>query len=172
MTPEELWRRKSDEELIAASTRLAEYTEIGQRIILDEIRRRDLAVMTVAPMDSGESADAGLSPVSARVHRKSQLHMARLWRGEVSLPVTYWVWGALFNSLMRLLIVLVLFVTYRSLVVGIGLAVLYLAYCVFIIVAIWRSSARYTGPRIWRDLARVSLALVLIIWAADRLLGE
>lgn len=40
MTPEEVWRQKSDEALLAASTRLAEYTAEGQVVILAEIQRR------------------------------------------------------------------------------------------------------------------------------------
>ena len=50
MTLEELWGRKSDEELLVASTRLAEYTESGQRIILGEMRRRNLAAVTADSM--------------------------------------------------------------------------------------------------------------------------
>jgi Domain of unknown function (DUF4234) len=43
MTPEEIWRRKSDEELLAADVRLSEYTELGQRIIVAEMERRGLS---------------------------------------------------------------------------------------------------------------------------------
>ena len=34
MTPEEIWHKKSDEELLTASERLGEYTEVGQRVII------------------------------------------------------------------------------------------------------------------------------------------
>ena len=40
MTAEEIWRRKPDAELIAASQRLEEYTEEGQRVIRAELERR------------------------------------------------------------------------------------------------------------------------------------
>ena len=154
MTPEEIWRQKSDEELLAASTRLAEYTESGQRIVLGEIRRRALAVTADASMDQVDSDEMWLSPVSARVNQESQLYVVRLWRGEISLPVTFWVWGVLCDTLLRILIVVVLIVTTnRSMTLGIGIVVLYLAYCLFIIVAIWRSSGRYIGRasgEIWR----------------------
>ena len=170
MTPEEMWRRKSDEDLLAASTRLTEYTESGQRIILAEIRRRDLALTTVVSTDRVGSVDTELGAVTAGVNPKRQAYVVRLWRGEVSLPVTYWVWGVLCNGLARVLILMVLLLTNASLVLARTAAVLYLAYSVFIIVAIWRSSSRYAGPRIWKDLARLSLALLLIFRLVDRLL--
>ena len=170
MTPEEIWRRKTDEELLAASTRLVEYTEQGQHVILDEIRRRELAATAVASMNQAESDDVGLAAVSAEAARKSEPYVVRLWRGQVSLPVTYWVWGFLGNALTRLLILVLILVSNRSIVLGFAILLFYLAYCVFIVVAIWRSAARYTGPRIWRDLARFSLVLLGIIWVVDRFL--
>jgi hypothetical protein len=36
LTPEDVWRRKTDEQLLAASEQLADYTEEGQRAILGE----------------------------------------------------------------------------------------------------------------------------------------
>jgi hypothetical protein len=51
MTPEEVWRRKSDDDLLAARATLHEYTEAGQRIVLAEIERRGLS------KDQVESAD-------------------------------------------------------------------------------------------------------------------
>ena len=40
--PEEIWRAKSDDELLEASEDLSEYTEEGERIILAELQRRGL----------------------------------------------------------------------------------------------------------------------------------
>jgi hypothetical protein len=39
---------------------------------------------------------------------------------------------------------------------------LYLAYCAFIFVAIWRSAGRYESDRTWGYLARLSLVLTLL----------
>jgi len=41
---EEVWRRKSDDQVIDAASRLSEYTDEGQRIILSEAKRRGLSV--------------------------------------------------------------------------------------------------------------------------------
>jgi hypothetical protein len=39
---------------------------------------------------------------------------------------------------------------------------LYLAYYAFLVVAIWRSSEKYRGPKVWGMLARVSVMLGVI----------
>ena len=49
MTPEEVWRRKSDEEVAAAAQHLDEYTEVGRQVILAEVQRRGLPTTTVEP---------------------------------------------------------------------------------------------------------------------------
>src|SRR5687768_7893454 len=47
MTSEEIWHRKSDDEVIAAAACLLEYTESGQQIIQAEMRKRGLTLPTV-----------------------------------------------------------------------------------------------------------------------------
>jgi len=42
MDPEQIWREKSDEDLVEAGERLFEFTEEGDRIIRAELRRRGL----------------------------------------------------------------------------------------------------------------------------------
>lgn len=42
MDPEQIWREKSDEELVEAGERLSEFTLEGERIIRAELRRRGL----------------------------------------------------------------------------------------------------------------------------------
>jgi hypothetical protein len=43
----------------------------------------------------------------------------------------------------------------------------YLFYYVFIVVAIWRSSEKYRGDRIWGMLARIAVMLGVIRTVAD-----
>jgi hypothetical protein len=94
-------------------------------------------------------------------------YLGRLWRGDVGLACTYWVWGVL--------------------VVGIGIGaggifvaglsgipalailwfVVYPASLIFMAVAVWRSSSKYAGPRVWVWLARF-----IIITAPFRLLAS
>jgi len=42
MDPEQIWREKSDEDLVEAGGRLSEFTSEGERIIRAELRRRGL----------------------------------------------------------------------------------------------------------------------------------
>lgn len=42
MDPEQIWREKSDEDLIEAGGHLSEFTSEGERIIRGELRRRGL----------------------------------------------------------------------------------------------------------------------------------
>jgi len=42
MDPEQMWREKPDEEVLAAAGNLADYTDEGERIIRAELRRRGL----------------------------------------------------------------------------------------------------------------------------------
>jgi hypothetical protein len=86
----------------------------------------------------------------------------RLWRGEVGLASTYWLYGVVLNGIVLGVIggtvvgltgVLVLVVVY----VAFSLAV-----SVFMAVAIWRSAGNYTGAKLWAVLARVAVVIGVI----------
>ena len=85
-----------------------------------------------------------------------QGYLRRLWRGYVPLPITYWVWGVIAN--FAWVIVAALAVATDLLALMLLVLLLQLAYYVFISVAIWRSSGRYRGKRVWAELARISVA--------------
>ena len=154
MTPEEVWRRKSDDDLIAASARLGEYTDAGRQAIEAELQRRrasglqneSILMNDVAVVDSSVTEDVA-----------SKILVARLWRGDVSLARTYWLYGILANVVFRAAIAFA--IGHVTLVLLLPLLFTYLAYCVFISVAIWRATGRYQGHRGWRDLARCVVAL-------------
>lgn len=161
MTPEEIWRRKSDEELVAASTHLGEYTDAGQRIILAELQRRRESGFQREMPNQAEASDANPwngAPDEGLDARRG--YLVRLWKGAVSLPVAYWVWGMVGNAAWNILIGLASQTDRSALVLSV--AALSILYYVFVFVAVWRSAGRYRGNRIWADLARVSLALGLI----------
>jgi len=52
MTAEEIWRAKSDEDLLLAARQLSDYTTVGQAIILAELDRRHLARASVDKNDT------------------------------------------------------------------------------------------------------------------------
>ena len=167
MTIEQIWRDKTDEQLILASRRLDEYSPSAQAVILAELNRREIGLHTASAApepdsEAGESSAGGAPPVAGL----SPGWLRRLWHGELSLPVTFWLWGV-FGTRAVFAMALLLFEVSGNLLVLLGGLAGWLAYLAFVTVAVWRSSRRYTGPRIWRDLARVSMGLGIL-----RMIGE
>lgn len=91
-----------------------------------------------------------------------------VWRGEVRLWVTYWLWGVGGNMSF----VLVLALLYLAMGLG-GRPWLWLVYAaslvwfVFIFGAIWRAAGRYSGPRLWAVLARLGVCVGIVRMAAE-----
>ena len=96
-----------------------------------------------------------------------------LWRGEVPLAETGWLYG---------LLGLLLLVTPLTLLSGFGLAhsakplllalsAATLLYAPFIAVAIWRSAGNYRGKFAWRLLAKGSVLFVALQVAVGLALG-
>ena len=114
-------------------------------------------------------------------------YLVQLWRGQVALAVTFWLWGVGVNVLLTVFFaygvrpgrivglldrayvvfgvgvnaLLTLFFTY-AVTPGRIAGLLYLVYYLFMVVAIWRSSERYRGPKVWGALARISVILGVI----------
>lgn len=81
----------------------------------------------------------------------------RLWRGEVSLAVTFWIFFAVVTGFFRMLEGAPAATGgTSSLALALGLA-----YYAFITVAVWRSSLKYRGPAIYPILAQ---GVVVIGW--------
>jgi hypothetical protein len=91
-----------------------------------------------------------------------------LWRGEVSLAKTYWLFGFCVNVL---LIISVSYISYNeqllSTVVGIFLCWMFigisLIYSPFILISTWRSANKYIGPNAWAILAKI---MVIVGWGS------
>lgn len=80
--------------------------------------------------------------------------IAKLWWGEVSLGITYWIFGGVVFSMLKLYTFAAQGMNDDTAGFGIFVG---LAYFIFISVAIWRSSLRYQGPKIWLILAQLSV---------------
>lgn len=186
MTPEEIWRGRRDEELLAAAVRLHDYYEDGQWAVLSEMARRGLRLpngdlpqvperpVRQAPVTAPSDARSG--QVAAEVRLRTEANpglwppgeaMARVWRGEFSLPMTYWGFAQLGG--------LVLAVPQLGLRLG-GLLwaaqavdAVALAYSAVVIVGIWRSASRYRGNPVWAHLARLATLLPLMVALATLL---
>lgn len=92
-----------------------------------------------------------------------------LWRGDVSLVKTYWIYGVLVSVVLGAL----LNVMIRAQSVGFAFTLVWMAatvYGVFMAVAVWRSAGKYQGPKVWMVLARV-MAVVSILRTILNLTG-
>jgi hypothetical protein len=87
--------------------------------------------------------------------------LAQLWRGEVGLAQTYWLWNLLLGVILFASVFPAVFL---AMAIGSRLPIfLWLALVpiqgVFMMVAVWRSAGNYQGPQVWRNLARVGCAI-------------
>lgn len=90
----------------------------------------------------------------------------RLFRGDVSLPITYWVFGALIGNVGFQVILTIIEFNYLELTSTqtgawsvTGFYWLAISYSIFMLIAIWRSAGKYKGRAIWAGLARVAVVL-------------
>ncbi|HEX9768021.1 MAG TPA: hypothetical protein VGA50_02510 [Kiloniellales bacterium] len=87
-----------------------------------------------------------------------------LWRGQVPLPRTAWLYGGVL--LVAFLSPVVVLTALRSPFLHsplmVPLCVFVLLYAAFIAVAIWRSANNYCGWVAWRALAKGSVVVVFM----------
>jgi membrane protein implicated in regulation of membrane protease activity len=84
--------------------------------------------------------------------------LLKLWRGEIGLGQTFWLW-----NLVTVIIVWLLFIPLallaafmKALLPFFVWIALFLIISVFNVVAVWRSARNYRGPSLWRGLAQFS----------------
>lgn len=92
----------------------------------------------------------------------------RLWRGEMPLGQTFWLFGFLGNAVMGIGVVGLAVYLFgadgnptgaQSIMVRV-LGFLALAYTGFTLVAVWRSADHFQGRRLWGVLAKVWVVVV------------
>ncbi len=104
--------------------------------------------------------------------------LAKMWRGEVSLVKTFWLWGiativGLSVGMQFVFLQMALAGLGRLLQLGIVIAAAGVAYQFVVSVGVWRSAGRYTGSRLWAISARAvsvisfaSIALAVVLFAS------
>ena len=96
----------------------------------------------------------------------------QLWRGDVPLARTYWMFGVLVGVFFSIAAVLIEYI-YIQISKSFGQVPIYVLltaeyiYFPFIYVAIWRSSNKYTGPSYWATLAKVATVLGVLMLVAN-----
>ncbi len=90
--------------------------------------------------------------------------LSDLWNGRVPLARVFWDWAVIYGSFANLLATGAALTAFLLGWPILGLAVHFLLvpYNVLMVVAVWRSAARYEGDAIWAQLARGAI----LVWAA------
>jgi hypothetical protein len=102
------------------------------------------------------------STVENHTTKRRSNPVADLFRGDIPLSITYWVFGVLFGNVGLQLILKKIDTYYFPILtrsIGAWSITLFygfvIAYTLFISIAIWRSSGKYQGRKLWGILARV-----------------
>ena len=91
--------------------------------------------------------------------------ISRLFNGDVSLSVTYWVFGVIIGNVVLGTLYSLIDAKYFEIASKIGtlpiniFLIITLAYNIFILIAIYRSAVKYTGNKIWSILARILVVI-------------
>jgi hypothetical protein len=93
----------------------------------------------------------------------------KLWRGEIPLWQTFWLYGVLFPIVVLILYpiplkILVHFIFIYMVYIFAFFIVMGLLYPVVIFVAIWRSAGKYEGRKIWMWLLKILVVVMIIIF--------
>ena len=96
---------------------------------------------------------------SVQIVKKS--FISRLFNGDISLSVTYWVFGVIIGNVVLGTLYSLIDAKYFEIASKIGtlpiniFIIITLAYNIFILIAIYRSAVKYNGNKIWSILARI-----------------
>lgn len=99
---------------------------------------------------------------------KEPNYIVQLFRGDVPLPITYWIFGVVISLAFRIPrgIIESNYLDIISYPLGAGLIVAFdwfvFGYGLFIFVAIWRSAGKFEGNKFWAILARIIVVFNLI----------
>ena len=98
-----------------------------------------------------------------------------LWRGDVPLVKTYWLFGVVVGILLNFSFTYIeyrpaVFASFLGMVFVLGLVAFAFIYSAFICVAIWRSADKYPGAR--RNVILAKIAVVLGVMAIIQALLE
>jgi hypothetical protein len=90
-----------------------------------------------------------------------------LWRGDLSLAKTFWLFGCCVNLLLNLAFGYLIVFNPEVILTPPGFVTFWvlfgvqLVYFPFIYVSIWRSANKYQGPQVWAILAKF---MVIVGW--------
>lgn len=105
-------------------------------------------------------------------NKKPSNYFIRLFKGEISLPMTYWVWFFFINFVILIASSfyfnnLPLELTSSQRYISIAIAIFSILYSIFILIAVWRSATKHDGSKLWANVAKIIVIFNLINLATD-----
>ena len=89
----------------------------------------------------------------------------RLWAGDLPLRRAFWDYAVFYGLLVNLVTDVAFFSLLMNdanlVLVALAFAIP-IPYNVLVVVAVWRSAARYLGPKKWAELARVGIVVWMV----------
>ena len=91
-------------------------------------------------------------------------HVLELWRGQVPLAKTGWLYGLLGILCLAIPLTLITGLGYQQEVpvLMLLLSVAILVYAIFMGIAIWRSASNHKGHLAWKYLAKGSILFIVV----------
>jgi hypothetical protein len=89
--------------------------------------------------------------------------LQKLWRGEIGLGRTYWLWGNVIYGILLVVVGSFIAGVVSGLTSFVFLVYIYISFLfvagLFMNVAIWRSAGNYDGPKGWAITARILVGI-------------
>ena len=92
--------------------------------------------------------------------------LCHLWRGELPLPDAFWNWavfGGLVINVASSALFLFLITADRPLIAYVAGYAPSVPYNVIVTIGVWRSAERYSGDRLWAELARIITIIAMVL---------
>jgi hypothetical protein len=89
--------------------------------------------------------------------------LKKVWRGEIGLVVTYWLWGVLVANILLGRVLGFIVDAVENEFLSLLHLVFVIAVNVFATVAIWHSAANYKGQAVWAVLARLTAVVNVLV---------
>jgi hypothetical protein len=90
--------------------------------------------------------------------------LKKVWRGEIDLTITFWVWGVLVANVLFDVLLGVLIAATENQFLMLLHRIFVVAVNAFVVVAIWRSAGNYKGPPVWPLLARLMCVANVVVY--------
>ena len=101
-------------------------------------------------------------------NKSKKNYFNKFWDGELSLPVSYWLFGVVYSFLVAFsIIILAMLMGFPESAWGI----LILPWTIFWAVGCWRSCYSYKGNKVWPILAKISIVISLIQGSLSAVVG-